>query len=70
MLDDNLVVVRLLLLHGAAIDKEDSDSWTPLHAAAANGHYNIVRWEEGGEEGIGWEGGERNVRRKWEEGCS
>jgi len=44
VLDDSLVLVRLLLLHGAQIDKTDTDSWTPLHAAAANGHYNIVRY--------------------------
>ena len=44
MLDDNLVVVRLLLLHGARIDQADADSWTPLHAASANGHSGIVRY--------------------------
>lgn len=44
VLDDSLVLVRLLLLHGAHIDKTDTDSWTPLHAASANGHYNIVRY--------------------------
>ena len=63
------MVVRLLLLHGAAIDKEDSDSWTPLHAAAANGHHNIVRWCRGGGDvgrEVGREGGEWDVRRKRE----
>ena len=44
VLDDNLVVVRLLLLHGARIDQADADSWTPLHAASANGHSGIVRY--------------------------
>ena len=43
MLDDNLVVVRLLLNHGANVNKLDEDSWTPLHAAAANGHHQIAR---------------------------
>ena len=77
VLDDNLVVVRLLLLHGARIDQvaqshtintnsqwstqrlscwvlnkliqidqADADSWTPLHAASANGHSGIVRSRE------------------------
>merc|ERR1712130_513718 len=44
VLDDNLVVVRLLLHHGAGINKKDEDSWTPLHAAAANGHHQIAEF--------------------------
>ena len=44
MLDDNLLLVRLLVQHGADISKADCDSWTPLHAAAANGHAEIARW--------------------------
>ena len=44
MLDNNLVLVRLLHIHGADINKTDSDSWTPLHAAAANGHHSIVSY--------------------------
>ena len=43
VLDSNLVVVRLLLIHGADINMSDADSWTPLHAAAANGHADIAR---------------------------
>ena len=31
-------MVTVLLRHGADINKTDVDSWTPLHAAAANGH--------------------------------
>ena len=44
MLDNNLVVVRLLLIHGADPNLADADSWTPLHAAAANGHAAIARY--------------------------
>ena len=44
MLDDNLPLVHLLVTHGADIHKADVDSWTPLHAAAANGHAAIVRY--------------------------
>merc|ERR1719233_879045 len=35
VLDDNLVMVRLLIHHGAKLNKLDEDCWTPLHAAAA-----------------------------------
>jgi hypothetical protein len=44
VLDNNLPLVRLLVTHGADIGKADMDSWTPLHAAAANGHVGIVRY--------------------------
>lgn len=44
VLDNNLVVVKLLLHHGAALNKKDEDSWTPLHAAAANGHHPIAKY--------------------------
>merc|ERR1712106_338598 len=42
VLEDNLLVVRLLIHHGAKVNKLDSDGWTPLHAAAANGNADIV----------------------------
>ena len=38
MLDDNLVLVNVLVSHGANVNMVDIDSWTPLHGAAANGH--------------------------------
>jgi len=44
VLDDNLVMVRLLTQHGAKINKKDEDGWTPLHAAAANGLPHIARY--------------------------
>ena len=43
VLDDNLVMVRLLIQHGAKINKKDEDGWSPLHAAAANGLPHIAR---------------------------
>ena len=44
VVDDNLVLVRLLHIHGANINMRDADSWTPLHAAAANGYHEIVSY--------------------------
>ena len=61
VVDNNLVLVRLLHIHGADINRwdsvdiflarylqylhrEDSDTWSPLHAAAANGHHEIVSY--------------------------
>ena len=44
VLDANLALVRLFVSHGADIHKADDDSWTPLHAAAANGHAAIARY--------------------------
>lgn len=43
VLDGNLMAVRLLIEHGADINKQDADSWTPLHAACAEGHAGIIR---------------------------
>jgi len=44
VLDDNLVMVRLLIQHGAKMNKKDEDGWTPLHAAAANGLHLIAKY--------------------------
>jgi len=44
VLDDNLVMVRLLIQHGARMNKKDEDGWTPLHAAAANGLHLIAKY--------------------------
>ena len=34
--------MALLLDHGATVDAEDSERWTPLHAAATCGHLHLV----------------------------
>jgi ankyrin repeat protein len=36
-------VVRLLLEHGADINVQDEDGWTPLHWASMNGALEVVR---------------------------
>ncbi|XP_052273038.1 protein phosphatase 1 regulatory subunit 27-like isoform X2 [Dreissena polymorpha] len=43
VLDGNEAAVRLLVNHGADVNKQDKDSWTPLHAACAEGHADIVQ---------------------------
>ena len=42
VLDGNLDAVELLVKHGADINKQDDDTWTPLHAACAEGHAEIA----------------------------
>ncbi len=44
VLDGNMSAVRLLLRHGADVNKQDEDTWTPLHAACAEGQADIVRY--------------------------
>lgn len=39
-----MVAVRLLVQHGADLNKQDDDSWTPLHAACAEGHAEIAKY--------------------------
>ncbi|KAF4527792.1 hypothetical protein B566_EDAN016377 [Ephemera danica] len=36
-------MLLLLLEHGANVNAEDSERWTPLHAAATCGHLHLVR---------------------------
>ncbi len=43
-LDGNLMAVRLLVSNGADVNRQDDDTWTPLHAACAEGHTHIVRY--------------------------
>ncbi|KAH3846671.1 protein phosphatase 1 regulatory subunit 27-like isoform X1 [Dreissena polymorpha] len=61
VLDGNEAAVRLLVNHGADVNKQDKDSWTPLHAACAEGHADIVQFllENGADKNILTEQGER-----------
>ena len=43
VLDGNFSAVRMLIRHGADVNRQDDDSWTPLHAACAEGHADIAR---------------------------
>lgn len=36
-IDDNLEMVEFLVQHGADINKQDNEGWTPLHATASCG---------------------------------
>ncbi|CAG9769283.1 unnamed protein product [Ceutorhynchus assimilis] len=42
-IDDNEPMLSLLLEYGANVNAEDSERWTPLHAAATCGHLRLVR---------------------------
>lgn len=42
-IDNNEAMLLLLLEYGANINAEDSEKWTPLHAAATCGHLELVR---------------------------
>uniref|UniRef100_A0A224XMP0 Protein phosphatase 1 regulatory subunit 16a isoform x2 n=1 Tax=Panstrongylus lignarius TaxID=156445 RepID=A0A224XMP0_9HEMI len=42
-IDDNEEMMKLLLEFGANVNAEDSEKWTPLHAAATCGHLHLVR---------------------------
>lgn len=44
VLDGQFAAVRLLIRHGAHVNKLDEDHWTPLHAACAEGHVDIARY--------------------------
>ncbi|XP_074662229.1 protein phosphatase 1 regulatory subunit 27-like [Tubulanus polymorphus] len=44
VLDDNMLAVRLLVGHGADVNKQDEDTWSPLHAACAEGHIEIAKY--------------------------
>lgn len=41
-IDNNADMLRLLLDYGANVNAQDSEKWTPLHAAATCGHLNLV----------------------------
>lgn len=42
-IDNNEQILRLLLRHGADVNAQDTEQWTPLHAAACCAHIDIVR---------------------------
>lgn len=44
-IDDNEPMLSLLLEYGANVNAEDSEKWTPLHAAATCGHLRLVRYD-------------------------
>ncbi|KAL1129233.1 hypothetical protein AAG570_013762 [Ranatra chinensis] len=42
-IDNNEEMMKLLLEFGANVNAEDSEKWTPLHAAATCGHLHLVK---------------------------
>lgn len=42
-IDDNEEMLQLLLDFGANPNAEDSEKWTPLHAAATCAHLHLIR---------------------------
>merc|ERR1712050_545219 len=63
VLDNNLTVVKILIGHGSEINQQDEDSWTPLHAACANGAADIAKFllEGGASRNILTDQGERPI---------
>lgn len=43
-IDNNADMLRLLLDYGANVNAQDSEKWTPLHAAATCGHLQLVKF--------------------------
>ena len=43
VMEENSQAVRLLTRHGCDVNRKDIDSWTPLHAACANGFSDVVK---------------------------
>ncbi|ODM97851.1 Protein phosphatase 1 regulatory inhibitor subunit 16B [Orchesella cincta] len=43
-IDDNEEMMKILLDYGANVNAEDSEKWTPLHAAATCGHLHLVQY--------------------------
>lgn len=43
-IDNNADMLALLLDYGANVNAQDSEKWSPLHAAATCGHLNLVKF--------------------------
>lgn len=43
-IDNNSDMLALLLDYGANVNAQDSEKWSPLHAAATCGHLNLVKF--------------------------
>lgn len=43
-IDDNEEMMKILLDYGANVNAEDSERWTPLHAASTCGHLHLVQY--------------------------
>lgn len=43
-IDDSEEMMRLLVRHGADVNAQDSEKWTPLHAAATCGHLHLAKF--------------------------
>lgn len=43
-IDDSEEMMRLLVHHGANVNAQDSEKWTPLHAAATCGHLHLAKF--------------------------
>ncbi|EFO12675.2 GEI-4 interacting protein family member, partial [Loa loa] len=42
-IDNNEQILQLLLRHGADVNAQDTEQWTPLHAAACCAYIDVVR---------------------------
>ncbi len=42
--DQHLELIRILLEHGAEINSQDEDRWTPLHLACQLGVVRVISW--------------------------
>lgn len=43
-IDDSEEMMRLLVQHNADVNAQDSEKWTPLHAAATCGHLHLAKF--------------------------
>ncbi|CAL4135400.1 unnamed protein product, partial [Meganyctiphanes norvegica] len=43
-IDDSEEMMRLLVEHGSDVNAQDSEKWTPLHAAATCGHLHLAKF--------------------------